>query len=434
MRILGMASFTHDTGVALIKDGELEVVLEEERLNREKKTRRFPTHSLNAALAERGLSINDVDLITTPWHIPTFLRTLSWAVLRKFPYSTNLLHMRAHPPQNNQLFRGTPYLAKLLRRHFATDKLPPIVGTGHHHSHAASFFISPFENATVLVMDGYGDDAATSVYTGQGNRLTRRRRSNFFNSLGVLYTVITQHLGFQPNQDEGKVMGLAAYGEPTYVEAFRDVLRLTDDGFYQVNMKYFSYDCYGLARPTRRLFEERFGPPRRPEEPLAEHHKDLAFALQSVVEQAILHVVRGLARSYPSRNLCLVGGVALNCVANAKILAETDFEQIWIPPNASDTGATMGSALWHYHQELGHPRRFELKHAYYGMEYSPREIRRALASYGMEFQEMADAELYGQVARDLADGKIVGWFQGRFEMGPRRSGTGRFWPIRDAKI
>ncbi len=423
MRILGMASHTHDTGVTLLNDGHLEMVLEEERLNREKKTRRFPAYSLDAALTERGLSIQDVDLITSPWHIPTFLKTLSWAVLRKFPFSTQLVHMRAHPPQQNQLFRGTRYLAKLLRAHFDTDDLPPILGTGHHDSHAASFFVSPFDDATVLVMDGYGDDAATSVYTGRGNQLQRHWRTSLFNSLGILYTVVTQHLGFTPNQDEGKVMGLAAYGESTYVPAFRDLIRLGKDGSYNINMKYFAYDCYGLARPMKPLFSKRFGPPRRPDEDITEHHHDIAFALQAVVEEAILNLARGVAKKHPSRNLCLVGGVALNCVANAKILTETDFDGIWIPPNASDTGATMGSALWHYHQELRNPRKFELKHAFYGKEYSTDEVQSALAEFGMDFQRLDNQELYRQVAQDIADGKIVGWFQGRFEMGPRALGN-----------
>lgn len=424
MRILGMSSHTHDTGVSLLNDGQLEIVLEEERLNREKKTKRFPSQSLDAALTERGLSIGDVGLITTPWHIPTFLRTLSWAMLRKFPRSLNLIHMRAHPPQQNQLFRGSRYLRKRLREHFKTDSIPPIQGIGHHDSHAAAYFISPFEEATVLVMDGYGDDAATSVYTGRGNRLKREWHTNFFNSLGILYTIVTQHLGFMPNRDEGKVMGLACYGQPTYLDAFRDVIHVDANGRYQINMDYFDFDCHGLHQPMKRLFFERFGPPRHPDEPLAEHHMDLAFALQTTVEEAILHLVRGIARQFPSRNLCLVGGVALNCVANAKILTSTPFENVWIPPNASDTGATMGSALWHHHQIQKQPRTFELKHAYYGKEYSAEECRQALESFGMEFQRIDDNEkLCQRVAADIADGKIIGWFQGRFEMGPRALGN-----------
>ena len=423
MRILGMVTHTHDTGVALLNNGVPEIVIEEERLNRQKKTLRFPQHALNAALTQRGLSLGDVDCITMPWHIPTFWRTLTWAMLRKFPKSINLVHMRAHPPQQNQLFRGIPYLAKRLREHFHVKSLPPIYGIGHHDAHAAAFFVSPFEDATVLVMDGYGDDAATSVYTGAGNRLQRRWHTKIFNSLGILYTSVTQHLGFRPNQDEGKVMGLAAYGEPTYRDAFRDVIHLTPAGRYQINMSYFDYDSYGLARPFRQQFLDRFGPPRDPSDELTEHHKDLAFALQSRVEEAILHLARGLLRDFPSRHLCLVGGVALNCVANARVLAETDFKQMWIPPNASDTGATFGSALWRYHQDLGQPRKLELCSASYGKSYSDAHIESALDRMGMRNERLPDEELQRRVATDLANGKIVGWFQGRFEIGPRALGN-----------
>ena len=174
MRILGMVTHTHDTGVALIKDGVPEFVIEEERLNRDKKTKRFPAGALQAALTDRGLSLQDVDAITMPWDIPRFWRTLAWAILRKFPASFNLVHMRSHPVQQNQLFRGTRYLAMRLREHFGTEELPPIFGVRHHDAHAASYFVSPFDDATVLVMDGYGDEAATSIYTGEGDQLKRR--------------------------------------------------------------------------------------------------------------------------------------------------------------------------------------------------------------------------------------------------------------------
>lgn len=423
MRILGMVTHTHDTGIALVKDGVPEFVIEEERLNREKKTRRFPAQALDTALAECGISIHDVDAITMPWDIPRFWRTLAWAFLRKFPRSMNLVHMRSHPVQQNQLFRGTRYLATRLREHLGTEKLPPIIGVGHHNSHAAGYFISPFEDATVLVMDGYGDDAATSVYTGVDNQLRRQWHTNMFNSLGILYTVVTQYMGFVPNRDEGKVMGLAAYGEPTYLAAFRDVIQLLPEGKYRINMKYFGFDCYGLNRPVKSLFAERFGPPRDPDEPITEHYMDIAYALQTTVEEAILHIAKDLSRRYPSKNLCLSGGVSLNCVANAKILEQTDFERIWIPPNPSDTGVPLGSALWHYHQTHNKPRKFQLKNAYYGKEYSQDEIEAALSEFGMDFETLEEQDLIRRVANDLAGGKIVGWFQGRFEMGPRALGN-----------
>ena len=218
-------------------------------------------------------------------------------------------------------------------------------------------------------------------------------------------------------------MGLAAYGEPTYRDAFRDVIHLTSDGRYQINMSYFDYDSYGLSRPFRQAFFDRFGPPRNPSDELTEHHKDLAFALQSRVEEAILHVARGLLQDFPSRNLCLVGGVALNCVANARVLAESGFKRVWIPPNASDTGATFGSTLWRYHQDLGQPRRFELRSASYGKSYTDTAIESALDRMGMRNERLPDEELQRRVAADLANGKIVAWFQGRFEIGPRALGN-----------
>lgn len=425
MRILGMVTHTHDTGVAIVEDGIPRVVVEEERLNREKKTLKFPEQSLSAAITERGLTLRDVDAITIPWNIPRFWRTLSWALLRKFPWSLQLLHMRAHPPQQNQLFRGARYLGRRLSEHFDVPvrDLPPIHGIGHHDSHAAAYFVSPFDEATVLVMDGYGDDASTSVYVGRGNSLNRVWRTNLFNSLGILYSVVTQHLGFHANHDEGKVMGLAAYGSPNLVGAFRDVLRLGGQGRYALNMDYFSFDCYGMARPMKSKFDRRFGAPRRPDEPLTDHHRDLAFALQAVTEQAILHLTRHLAQAHPSRNLVLSGGVALNCVANARILEETNYREIWIPPNPSDTGATLGSALWYHHQVARQPRTYRLTHPYFGLEYGDAEIEAALEEFGLESRWLETADLSREVAGEIADGKIVGWFQGRFEMGPRALGN-----------
>jgi carbamoyltransferase len=244
------------------------------------------------------------------------------------------------------------------------------------------------------------------------------------NSLGLVYTFVTEYLGFAGFGDEGKVMALAAYGEDTYVERFRDVVRPTPDGGYAVNMAYFSYDTYGQLRPFKRKLIDTFGPPRTRGTPLTDRHKDVAFALQAVTEEIVLHRVRTLLKAHPgTRDLVLSGGVALNCVANAKILEETDVRRLWVPPCASDTGAPLGSALWHYHHNLGHARRFELKHALLGKAYGDDEIVRALDVAGLRHRRLGEGELIARVARDLADGKIVGWFQGRFEMGPRALGN-----------
>jgi carbamoyltransferase len=423
VRVLGIVAKTHDSGLALLSDGIPELVLEEERYNRSKKTKKFPKQSLAAAVDELKLDCGDIDVVTTPWDIKRLRRSALSMVARRFPASLSLIMPRAHASQQNQIMVLNYYLRKGLRERFGDVMLPPIVNVGHHESHAAMFFASPFEEALVLVMDGYGDDCSSSAFVGRGNRLERHWSTGIVNSAGLVYTLVTEHLGFAGFGDEGKVMALAAFGEDTYVERFRDVIRLTPDGSYAVNMDYFNYDAFGQMRPFRRKFIDTFGPARAPHEPLTDQHRDLAFALQTVTEEIVLHLVRALLKKFPQRELCMVGGVALNCVANAKVLEMTDVRRVWVPPCASDTGAPLGSALWHYHHDLGHPRRFELKHALLGKAYSEGEIVSALAAAGLSYRRLKEGQLIARVARDLAEGRIVGWFQGRFEMGPRALGN-----------
>jgi carbamoyltransferase len=423
LRILGIAAKTHDSGVAFVRDGMPELILEEERFNRTKKTKKFPRLALAAGLSELGLEIDDIDVLTTPWHMGLLRRSFASLLLRRFPLSLSLAIPRSHASQQNQIAALNYYLARDLKRHFGAKLLPPIVNVPHHHAHAALFFASPFEESLVLVMDGYGDECSSSGYAGSRNRLDRIWSTGIMNSAGLVYTFVTEYLGFAGFGDEGKVMALAAYGEDTYLEKFRDVIRPTDDGGYAVNMDYFSYPSFGQLRPFKRKFVETFGPPRAPGEPLLDQHRDLAFALQAVTEEIVLNVVRGLLKKTITRNLCMVGGVALNCVANAKILEHTDVERLWVPPCASDTGAPFGSALWHYHQTLGNPRKFELEHALYGTTYGDDEIARALDEAGLQYRRMGEGALLSQVAQDLAAGNIIGWLQGRFEMGPRALGN-----------
>jgi carbamoyltransferase len=423
VRILGIVAKTHDSGLALLKDGAPELVLEEERFNRSRRTKKFPRLALAAAVDELELGITDIDVITTPWDVAQLRRTALSALARRFPLSLCLLLPSAHDAQQNQIMLLNRSLARGLQQRFGEVKLPPIVNVGHHDSHAAMFFTSPFEEALMLVMDGYGDDSSSSAYVGRGNRLDRRWSTGIFNSAGLVYTFVTEHLGFAGFGDEGRVMALAGFGEDTYVARFRDVIRPTPDGGYAVNMAYFSYDTFGQLRPVRRKFIDTFGAPRAPHEPITDQHRDLAFALQAVTEEVIVHVVRALSKRFSQRDLCMTGGVALNCVANAKILEHTDVRRIWVPPCASDTGAPLGSALWHYHQQLGHRRGFELTHPFYGQAYSDDHIRRALEAAGLRYRRLPEGQLLRRVARDLADGKVVGWFQGRFEMGPRALGN-----------
>ncbi len=423
MRVLGIVSETHDTGLALVDDGVPDLILEEERFSRVKRTRAFPSLSLKAAFDDRGRDLSDVDAIALPWDTRALRAFVGRALLKRFPASLNLMHARAHLPQRNQIVLLDKYIKKGLRAHFNTRSLPPVVGVGHHDAHAASFFISPFEDALVLVMDGYGDDASASAYLGQDNRLERVWSTPVFNSLGLVYTFVTEHLGFEGFGDEGKVMALAAFGSDRLVAQFRDLVRPADDGAFVINMDYFSYDAYGQIRPVTQKFLDTFGPARANGEPLTDHHRDLAFALQRVTEETILRLVRGLLARFPSRHLVMTGGVALNCVANGRVLAETGIERLWVPPCASDTGAPLGAALWHTHQTCGLPRTFELTHAYFGTASTEAENEAALEAAGLAYERMPEAALVGRVARDLADGRIVGLYQGRFEMGPRALGN-----------
>ncbi|MFN0217737.1 MAG: carbamoyltransferase [Hyphomicrobium sp.] len=423
MRILGLVGATHDSGIAILDDGKIDVVIEEERLRRQKRTQDFPVLSLKAALGADGAGFKDIDALVTPWDGRRLRRSFSKAVFGKLPASLSLLAQSTHTPQRNQFAILEHYLKRKLRRHFPNVRLPQLINVGHHEAHAASFFVSPYERAAVLVMDGYGDDAATSVFSGDGNRLERHWRSSFFNSLGMVYTFTTGYLGFEQVADEGKVMALAALGDDSYVARFGDCVKLLPEGRYAVNMDYFSFDAYGQWRPMKRKFFDVFGAPRDPGAPIEDRHKAIAFALQHVAEETILHIVRHIVRTQQTDKLVFAGGVALNCVANARILELTSVKQLWVPPGASDTGAPLGACLWHYHQTLRHPRSLELKSASYGLAYSDAEINQALSDAGLEAETLSEEDLLRRVARDLAGGAVIGWFQGRFEMGPRALGN-----------
>ena len=328
VRILGLVTRTHDSGLALLEDGVPTFVLEEERFNREKHTRKFPFHSLKAAFDDRGLSLAGIDVITTPWHMRSLWRMMFAAVREGFPASLNLVPPSARPTQSTLIVTMPNGLRWGLLWHFGVkQRLPKIVQVRHHDAHAATFFVSPFEEATILVMDGYGDETAQSAYTGAGNRVERVAQSHIFDSLGMLYTAVTEHLGFK-YFEEGTVMALAATGDETYAKKIPRARSLSPDGEFSINRDFIGYHTHGLNRPFTQRFIEAFGPQRRKDEPLGDRHRDLAFALQHTVEETILHVVRALSKRHKSRNLCLFGGVALNCVANARVLRDTDYHAV----------------------------------------------------------------------------------------------------------
>lgn len=423
MNILGIVSKSHDTGIALLKNGAPEFVLEEERFSREKHTMAFPGQALDAMFGRDGsYDFSEVDVITTPWDMSRLRPTLIKCVFGELPASLNLLWPSAHKTQASAIVNLPMRLYLGLGSRYGFRRVPKIVQVGHHESHASIFFVSPFEEATVLVMDGYGDETATSAYLGRGNNLGRTWTDGFFESLGMLYTLVTEHIGFKVFE-EGTVMALAACGSPTYAGKFADIIKLLPEGRFVINRDYISYQTHGFNKPFKQKFYEIFGPPRKPGEPVTDHHRDIAYALQHTVEETILHVVRGLSKRHKTRNLVISGGVALNCVANARILRDTDYERVWVPPCASDTGAPLGSALFHHHVTLGNPRHFTLNHAFYGASYSDDQITRALDAAGLTYERFDEATLLKKVAQDLADQKIVGWFQGRAEMGPRALGN-----------
>lgn len=422
MNILGLVYTSHDAGLALLTDGKPNVVLEEERFNRIKHTINYPRTALGDVFGPGKLSLSDVDVITCPWDMQRIRRSLIGAVFARPPKSFNLLRPEAHKTHSTGLINLPMRLKLGLWSQFGLKKLPPIVQVGHHESHASVYFVSPFEEATILVADGYGDDGATSAWRGTGNRIEKQWSDAMFDSLGMVYTCVSEHLGF-PFSQEGTVMALAAMGGPTYKDKFKDLIRLLPGGRVEVNKDYVNYDTHGFIEPWRPKFYETFGPRRKADEPLTEHHHDIAWALQHWTEEALLHMVRELYRQQKSKNLVISGGVALNCVANARILRETDFERVWVPPVASDTGVCFGSTLYHWHQTLGKPRDFVLDHAYWGKEFTDAEIVAALDKAGLAYTRMEEGALLKQAAQDLADLKIVGWFQGRAEIGPRALGN-----------
>ncbi len=420
--ILGIVTKTHDTGVAVLSDGKIAAAMEEERYSRIKHTQLFPRGALNQALKETGLSLADFDYITIPWNVPKLRAAFRRAVFGRLPASLNLLRPAAHSTQNSGVVFLGQRIKQGLHRAFPDVELPPLIEVDHHDAHASVFFVSPFDEAAVLVMDGYGDTSATSMYHGRENNIAPLWKSDFFDSIGALYTSMTMYLGFKPFE-EGTVMALAACGEPTYRKQFRKLVSLRPEGQFSFDPDYVSFQTHGLIKPFTRRFIEEFGPPRAPGAPLEDRHRDLADALQAMTEEIVIHLARAIGEKTSSKNLCLSGGVALNCVANARILEATDFERLWVPPCASDTGASLGSTLYHYHQNLGQPRGERLVHAYYGGSYSDRDIIEAVQSFGLESERLSDDELFDRVSGDLAERRIVGWVQGRSEIGPRALGN-----------
>ncbi len=428
MYILGLSAYYHDSAAALLRDGEIVAAVQEERLSRKKHDPRFPAHAVRACLAEAGISLAEVDdVVFYDKPLLKFERLLE-TYLASTP--KGLVSFLAAMPV---WLKEKLYLKSVLRKALGellpsgTHRLPPLRFAEHHQSHAASaFFPSPFERAAVLCLDGVGEWASTSVWLGEGNRLTPQWEIDFPHSLGLLYSAMTYFTGFKVNSGEYKLMGLAPYGEPRFVDPIlRHLIDLKEDGTFRMDMGFFDY-ATGLRMTNQRFAALFGGPPRAPESPVTQREMDLARSIQVVTEEIVLRLGRTLHRELGTEYLCLAGGVALNCVANGRLLREGPFRDIWIQPAAGDAGGALGAALACWHQYHGKPRQpvpgDAMRGAYLGPRSSREQIKADLDSLGAKYRELDDSALVQEVAARLDGENVVGWFQGRMEFGPRALG------------
>jgi carbamoyltransferase len=427
MLILGISAFYHDSAAALLRDGEIVAAAQEERFTRKKHDPGFPDNALKYCLDEAGIGLQDVDHVA--FYDKPFLKfeRLLETYVSFAPRGFESFRMAIPVWLREKLFLKD-LLVKELRRHAPDqDWNSRLRFSEHHLSHSASaFFPSPFEEAAVLTMDGVGEWATTSLAIGRGNRLEVLKEIHFPHSLGLLYSAFTYYTGFKVNSGEYKLMGLAPYGEPKYVrKIFDHLVDLKADGSFRLDQSYFNY-CTGLTMTGPKFHELFGGPPRAANEVLTQHHMDLAASIQAATERIVLQLARAIRAETGMRQLCLAGGVALNCVANGKLLRDGQFDAIWIQPAAGDAGGALGAALAVHHIHLGQSRSVDgsdkMRGSYLGPEFAQADIERRLTAAGARFQVLGDADLYQAGATALAEEKALGWFQGRMEFGPRALG------------
>ena len=429
MRILGISAFYHDSAAALIHDGEIIAAAQEERFTRRKHDSRFPSAAINYCLAEGRTSVDHIDYVV--FYDKPFVKfeRLLETYLAFAPRGYRSFAMALPLWIKEKLFQKD-LLKHALKRLGAVRPLDDrLLFAEHHQSHAASaFFPSPFQEAVVLTIDGVGEWTTTSVSIGRGNNLELLRELHFPHSLGLLYSAFTYYTGFKVNSGEYKVMGLAPYGSPKFKSLILErLVDLKEDGTFRLDQQYFDY-CTGL-RMTNERFDELFGrPPRAPEDRLDQFHMDVAASIQAVTDEIMLRLTRALAREFDIPNLCLAGGVALNCVANGKVLRDQTFKRVWIQPAAGDAGGALGAALAAHHQHVGAERRvpgcLDAMHgSYLGPQFSQSDIEQRLSATGARFEVVDDCALIAETVRALVAGQAVGWFQGRMEFGPRALGA-----------
>jgi carbamoyltransferase len=428
MNILGISAYYHDSAAALVSDGVIVAAAQEERFSRKKHDARFPVGAINSCLSQGGISLAEVDeIVFYDKPLVKFERLLETYL--SYAPSGFRSFIAAMPIWLKEKL----YLKATLKREFAAlgglnvKELPQLLFAEHHQSHAASaFYPSPFEKAAVMCLDGVGEWATTSVWLGDGHSLTPQWELDFPHSLGMLYSAFTYYTGFRVNSGEYKLMGLAPYGEPKYVDLILDnLIDLKADGTFRLNMKYFNY-ATGLTM-TNRHFARLFGaPPRTPETKIAQKEMDIARSIQEVTEEVVLRLSRTVHKELGVDYLCMAGGVALNCVANGRILREGPFKDIWIQPAAGDAGGALGAALVSWHDYHDKPRQVNghdsMAGSYLGPRFTNAEVSRDLDGLGAVYTRLDDAELAGKLAEVLEGEKVVGWFAGRMEFGPRSLG------------
>ncbi len=434
MNILGINAYHGNASAAIVCEGRLVAAVEEERFNRVKYAAGFPAQAIRYCLREAGLELKDINHVAVPRNPYARLGTKLFYAMRMLPFARERVKVLAK-------FTGIP---EALAQAFDTDPAKLAAKfhrVEHHQAHlASSFFVSPFERAALLSADGLGDFASTMWGSGAGSRMKIEGAIAFPHSLGLFYSAVTQYLGFLKFGDEYKVMGLGAYGEPEQLEAFRQIVRAHGNGF-RLGLDYFTHHRTGpemswaeadktptLGKIFSEEMEKLLGPKRNPEEPLEQRHKNLASALQARLEEIYLGMLRMLAERTRMKAVCLAGGVAFNCVANGKIFDRTGFEQVYVHPAAGDAGLAVGAAFYVWHQILRKPRSFVMDHAYWGPGYTRDEIRHAIDANGLgkngcRIEELTEDSLMQRTAAIVADGEILGWFQGRAEWGPRALGN-----------
>jgi carbamoyltransferase len=422
MNILGVSAFYHDSAACLVQDGEIIAAAQEERFTRKKHDLSFPRNAIDFCLKEAGLTAKDIDIIS--FYEKPFLKfeRILQTYLQYAPFGFRSF-IRAIPLWIKQKL----WIKELIRKELSYDG--KIIFPEHHEAHAASaFFPSPFKEAAFLTLDGVGEWTTASYGAGKNNKVTIDAEIHFPHSIGLLYSAFTYYTGFKVNSGEYKVMGLAPYGKPKYKDLIlSELIDLKEDGSFRLSMKYFDY-CAGLTM-TNRKFNKLFGgKPRKPETLITQKEMDLAHSIQDVVEEIVLRMTRHIHKTTKQKNFCLAGGVALNCVANGRILREGPFENIWIQPAAGDAGGALGAALFAWHQYLDKPRKIvegrdSQKGSYLGPSFPNEYIEEYLKDNNIPYAKLGDNELSGKMADLINDQKVIGWFQGRMEFGPRALGA-----------